>query len=46
MDFRGLTNEKATVGSTVSFQGVPNKQNPSEFRAETFTLGRQEYDLR
>jgi hypothetical protein len=46
MDFRGLTDDKATVGSTISFQGVPNKQNPNEFRAETFTLGRQEYDLR
>lgn len=46
MDFRRLTTDDLVVGSTVSFQGVPNKQNPNELRAETFTANRDEVDLR
>ena len=46
MEFRDLTEDVLKLGLTVNFMGVPSKQRPDEFRAETITIGNRTTELR
>ena len=43
---RDLTEDVLKLGLTVNFMGVPSKQRPDEFRAETITIGNRTTELR
>jgi hypothetical protein len=46
MEFRDLTEDVLKPGVSVTFSGVPSKQTPNEFRAETITIGGRTTELR
>ena len=46
MEFRDLTEDMLKPGMTLSVVGYRSTARPSEFRAQSLTVGRQTFDLR
>ena len=46
MDFRGVAKEDVEPGTTLSFQAVPSRQNPTDLRVEVLTVGKTAREMR
>ena len=46
IDFRGIAQEDLAPGTRLTIQAVPGKQNPTDLRAQTLTLGKTTTEMR
>ena len=46
LDFRGIAEEDVAVGKTLTFEAVLSKQNPTDLRIQTYTVGKDVIDAR